>query len=529
MPPAPSTDFTTASIAHLYPWGEIEGWRLLLQHFDLVEGFSLIVVFAPDDWGVALVRTQLGKSLNYLAALHRVPFEPAQGTDSLAESLLKLPELPADVKVLWIDADPAPPDQYEPREQAWRQALAKLNRYRNTLQARLSCTVALAMPSRFQRMFREAAPDLWSIRAGVFRIEPIGGSQAAIAQLPAEERRVFEGDSGDPAETLAEVNKLRGKPGREILLCRLLQRAGNQARQRLDWKIAQGCLEEAYSLHDKVSSGDPELHWEIARDLANVFHDQAKFDRAEHYLRRGLQIAEQHFGPNDPRTAIALNNLATLLQATNRLAEAEPLMRRALAIDEQSYGAEHPNVAIRLNNLAQLLKATNRLAEAEPLMRRALAIDEHSYGAEHPDVAIDLNNLAQLLKATNRLAEAEPLMRRALAIDEQSYGAEHPNVAIRLNNLAALLKETNRLAEAEPLMRRALAIDEQSYGAEHPNVAIRLNNLAQLLQATNRLAEAEPLMRRALIIAQHSLGDDHPNTRTFAGNYQILIAEIGEE
>ena len=60
-------------------------------------------------------------------------------------------------------------------------------------------------------------------------------------------------------------------------------------------------------------------------------------------------------------------------------------MRRALAIDEQSYGKEHPEVATDLNNLAALLQATNRLAEAEPLMRRALAIDEQSYGKEHPE------------------------------------------------------------------------------------------------------------------------------------------------
>ena len=62
-------------------------------------------------------------------------------------------------------------------------------------------------------------------------------------------------------------------------------------------------------------------------------------------------------------------------------------MRRALAIDEESFGPDHPAVASRLNNLAQLLQATNRLAEAEPLMRRALAIDEKSFGSEHPDVA----------------------------------------------------------------------------------------------------------------------------------------------
>jgi tetratricopeptide (TPR) repeat protein len=106
-------------------------------------------------------------------------------------------------------------------------------------------------------------------------------------------------------------------------------------------------------------------------------------------------------------------------------------MRRTLAIDEKGFGPEHPNVAMDLNNLAQLLQATNRLAEAEPLMRRALAIDEKSFGPEHPNVATALNNLAQLLQATNRLAEAEPLMRRALAIDEKSFGPEHPETPPR--------------------------------------------------------------------------------------------------
>jgi hypothetical protein len=50
-----------------------------------------------------------------------------------------------------------------------------------------------------------------------------------------------------------------------------------------------------------------------------------------------------------------------------------------LSIDEKSYGSGHPRVAGDLNNLALLLQATNRLGEAEPLMRRALSIDEKSY------------------------------------------------------------------------------------------------------------------------------------------------------
>jgi len=84
-------------------------------------------------------------------------------------------------------------------------------------------------------------------------------------------------------------------------------------------------------------------------------------------------------------------------------------MRRALAIDEQSYGAEHPSVARDLNNLAQLLQATNRLEEAEPLMRRALEIFHQfseAIGHEHPDMHVVIANYNRLLKEMG-LSEAE--------------------------------------------------------------------------------------------------------------------------
>jgi tetratricopeptide (TPR) repeat protein len=108
-------------------------------------------------------------------------------------------------------------------------------------------------------------------------------------------------------------------------------------------------------------------------------------------------------------------------------------------LEAQRFVEKEQDTATVLNNLAQLLQATNRLGEAEPLMRRALEIDEKSYGPEHPRVAIDLNNLAGLFYKTNRMAEAEPLYRRALAIHEKSFGPDHPAVATSLNNLANLL------------------------------------------------------------------------------------------
>ncbi len=293
---------------------------------------------------------------------------------------------------------------------------------------------------------------------------------------------------------------------------------GELAYALAEWPVAESAFKEAQRFVEKEQDTATVLN-----NLALLLQATNRLAEAESLMRRALEIYEKSYGPEHPDVAADLNNLAQLLQATNRLGEAEPLMRRALTIDEKSYGPEHPDVATDLNNLALLLQATNRLAEAEPLMRRALTIDEKSYGPEHPDVATDLNNLALLLQATNRLAEAEPLMRRALTIDEKSYGPEHPDVARDLNNLALLLQATNRLGEAEPLMRRALAIDEKSYGPEHPDVARDLNNLAQLLQATNRLGEAEPLMRRALTIDEKSYGPEHPKVATNLNNLALLL------
>ena len=84
-------------------------------------------------------------------------------------------------------------------------------------------------------------------------------------------------------------------------------------------------------------------------------------------------------------------------------------MRRALEIDEQSFGEDHPEVAIDLNNLAQLLQATNRLAEAEPLMRRHVKIFIQfgkSTRHQHPHMEAAFGNYYGLMQKMD-LDEAE--------------------------------------------------------------------------------------------------------------------------
>ena len=286
------------------------------------------------------------------------------------------------------------------------------------------------------------------------------------------------------------------------------QRIANVLMDLARWRECEEQLRSA--LAEARALANSTLIAAASNNLATLLQRTNRFREAGPLMRRALEINEASFGGQHPAVATNLNNLAGLLKETNRLDEAEPLLRRALAIDEAFFGEQHPAVATNLNNLAGLLNETKRLDEAEPLLRRALAIDEAFFGEQHPSVASDLNNLALLLQDTKRLDEAELLLRRALAINEASYGEQHPTVANCLNNLAILLQETDRHDEAEPLSRRALSVDETSFGEQHPTVAKDLNILALLLKDTKRIDEAEPLIRRALEIARTSFGDQHP-------------------
>lgn len=306
---------------------------------------------------------------------------------------------------------------------------------------------------------------------------------------------------------------------------RLMNQAGVLFLHKALYISAEPLMRKSLQIDEETYGSDDHSVAVRLNNLAQLLQRTNRMTEAEPLMRRALNIDEKNFGSNDSNVGIRLNNLAILLQDTNRIQEAEPLMRRALQISEINSGPDHPNVAVCLNNLARLLEYTNRIDEAEAFMRRALHIYEEHLGMTDPSTATALNNLALLLKDTNRMEEAEPLMRKALYIDEQIYGPNHPNVARDLSNLALLLQKTNRIEESEELMRRSLYIDEVSLGSDHPNVAIRLNNLASLLKDTNRLMEAEPLMRKALQIDEVSLGPNHPNVSRDLNNLAQLLQD----
>jgi tetratricopeptide (TPR) repeat protein/CHAT domain-containing protein len=265
---------------------------------------------------------------------------------------------------------------------------------------------------------------------------------------------------------------------------------------------------------------------QLSQQVLNLYQ-AGRYGEAIPLAMEVLRIDETALGPDHPRVANSLNNLALLYQAQGNYGGAEPLFQRALRIDETALGPDHPDVAASLNNLAELYRLQGNHGAAEPLFQRALRIFETALGPDHPNVATSLNNLALLYQDQGNYGGAEPLFQRALRIRETALGPDHPSVATSLNNLAGLYRVQGNYGDAEPLFRRALRIRETTLGPEHPSVATSLNNLAALYRVQGNYGDAEPLFQRSLRIVETALGSDHPSVATSLGNLALLYSDQG--
>jgi tetratricopeptide (TPR) repeat protein len=219
-----------------------------------------------------------------------------------------------------------------------------------------------------------------------------------------------------------------------------------------------------------------------------------------------VHLAEDLLGPEHPKTAASMNDLALLYRHHGLLREAEPLHERALAVREEVLGHEHPDTAASLDDLAFLYYYLGRWREAESLLERALETREQALGPEHPDTALSLNDLAVLYTDRGSYEEAESLLKRALMIREKVLGPEHPDTAETLYNLAPLYQRQGRYAEAESVIERAVKIEAKTLGPEHPWTASSMTELAVVYQDQGRYEEAESLIDKALAILEKKLG-----------------------
>lgn len=229
-----------------------------------------------------------------------------------------------------------------------------------------------------------------------------------------------------------------------------------------------------------------------ADELSDSYAQGLEHFRAENYeaalphFRKTLQLAEERYGPEDPKVAVELNNLAEVYRLIGDYEAAEPLYQRALAMDENNLDAGDPDLATSLNNLALLYRAQDRLSEAEALYERSLDILQDSLGPRHPNVAKSLNNLAVLYDAQGRRAEAATLIERAVSISQETLGPSHPTTITLSKNLETMREDSvaETIVAAQPVPEPEVADDSsvETASAQAPAQAAASTAAAQAIE-----------------------------------------------
>jgi uncharacterized protein HemY len=116
------------------------------------------------------------------------------------------------------------------------------------------------------------------------------------------------------------------------------------------------------------------------------------------------------------RTAAILANLGILYKEQHRFDEAESFLRRALEIRQAALPAEHPAIARMVLYVGDTLRRAGKYEEAASTLRQAVAMSRIAFPQGDARIAEALEVYALVLEKLNKSTEAAPVQDEALRI-----------------------------------------------------------------------------------------------------------------
>ena len=494
-------------------------WQQFLNHFDLSENFALVVLLVADADGAEQCRVELEKQLQQDAKqLVSLDISDPDKLRNLPSQLLAM-QLPPNVTGLWIAAvEPDYSPNFPAWKEAWQFALARLNPRRNEIRRRFNCSLIFAGAPWLQETMREVAPDIWSVRTLVARIEPIepqalsGPKAGSLVSLASDE---YEAESsGDPVFALQEAAKIRGVPGKELTRALLLDRAGKSFEAINDFISAENAYTEALELKRKVGA-PPDSQLATLLQLSWVCQRLGQLQRTIDHSQTALALARETGNRDAESGALGFLGLAYADLG-------EP--RKALEFHEQTLG-----IARETGNRLQESRALGNLGITYALLgdwRRAIELYNQQLETvrqigDKQGEGNALGNLGGAYIALGDARKAIEFHEQALAVmrelgDKQAQGNILGNLGVTYFTLGDLPKSI-KLAEERLGIARELG--------DHRGEGTALGNLGNIYAVSGDMHKAVGYYDRQLSLARE-IGDPYGESKGL-WNSALAIYKLG--
>jgi tetratricopeptide (TPR) repeat protein len=256
-------------------------WQLLLTHLEISEGFSFVILLVPDaDWAHAC-RLALSYSLEpQRKGLLTVDFANREDFQSRLPGRLLDLHVSERTGAVWLEKTVSELNpQFAEWRDAWRGMVARLNQVRNPLRRHFKVPLIFVGANWIQPLIRENAPDLWSVRTLVTRVEPVEVPESVLSKTEEATEQELEGLAIDPDLALKTAARLVGQTGHELVRAELLYRAGRGLIARSQWTEAERALREAMDLQRRFHAPEETLA-DTLRWLAESLDSQYRLDEA---------------------------------------------------------------------------------------------------------------------------------------------------------------------------------------------------------------------------------------------------------
>ena len=281
--------------------------------------------------------------------------------------------------------------------------------------------------------------------------------------------------------------------GRDVsVLIELLETAA----ERIDSELRDAPLERARLLHT----------------IGSTFGALGDYERSERRLREAVEVFRRAAGPDDLRTAEAMQTLAITLRNRGRAREAIELYKDVVRIRKAHLGDTHEDTLRAMTSYAVALQAVGEIEAAEALLLEACDRAEATLGPDHSATLLAAKMIAALREQQGRFQEAETLLRDVLERYLRARGEKDVGSIGAMHELSRLLGRMGKEDEALELARRGLELRIAVFGPDHPRTAAAMYNLGMMLRPRGKYDEAERLYRAALEIRKQRLGPEHEAT-----------------
>ncbi len=486
--------------------GEAE-WSRLRRQLELAEGFWLAFLFTPSTRSAEILRRRLSRQLKAsVRSLETLRPRSPQELPDLLQRLLTEDSLQTSGCV-WLEAVRSSGDWKE----AWTRLLHRSNERRDHLRRRLEGGLILVAPLDLKPLFRESAPDLWSIRNLVLEIPALGRRHAS--QLPSLSPKKLPAQRGakhSPSGTRHSIPTGSGNvEQKRSEATGLLKKANSYLAQQ---RTADAVV-AARSAVDLLSDNPPSnpslgesLYW-----LARAEQADGDLGAAEEHIWQALHVQPEG---NDRQRLLWLELASQVSQAVGdwekaRTACLESVRFARCRLEEETESPQAMrDLSVSLEKLGNVQRDTGDAAAALDAFQQSLKISYRlieQFG-ESPqamrDLLVSLNKLGDVQRNTGDAAAALDAFQWSLKISQrliEQFG-ESPQALYdlvssyfrlaQINQDQGSLKDGAGLAEkSEELMRNLIErFGQTPQWTGNLQACLRLS--ADILEGLGRTKEA---------------------------------------